>query len=93
MSRLPNAFKPLIGRDLKYKRKIQKVHYLEEDKKVQVSWKNHYTDRQFQTATYDYTFVAVPFTVVRKWKLPGKYFIPSAMRFDAEHIIKNSLPP
>ncbi|KAJ6127907.1 hypothetical protein N7471_009124 [Penicillium samsonianum] len=70
MSRLPNAFKPLIGKDLKYNRKIQEVHYLEEDKKVQVSWKNHYADRHFQTATYDYTFVAVPFTVVRKWKLP-----------------------
>lgn len=71
MSRLPNAFKPLVKHDLKYDRKIQKVDYVECEKKVQVSWKNHYTDRQFQNATYDYAFVAVPFTVVRKWELPG----------------------
>ncbi|KAJ5388544.1 hypothetical protein N7509_011085 [Penicillium cosmopolitanum] len=70
MSRLPNAFKPLVGDDLKYHRKIQKIEYLEDEKKVQVSWKKNYTDRGFQNAKYDYTFVAVPFTVVRKWELP-----------------------
>ncbi|KAJ5597204.1 hypothetical protein N7537_007288 [Penicillium hordei] len=70
MSRLPNAFKPLVKDDLKYRRKIQKVEFLEHEKKVQVSWKNHYTDRQFQNTSYDYAFVAVPFTVVRKWELP-----------------------
>lgn len=71
MSRLPNAFKPLVKDDLRYRRKIQKVEFLEHEKKVQVSWKNHYTDRQFQNTSYDYAFVAVPFTVVRKWELPG----------------------
>lgn len=71
MSRLPNAFKPLVQDDLRYNRKIQKVEYLENENKVKVSWKQNYTDRQFQNATYDYTFVAVPFTVVRKWELPG----------------------
>ncbi|KAJ5983216.1 hypothetical protein N7481_005315 [Penicillium waksmanii] len=70
MSRLPNAFKPLVGDDLKYHRKIQKIEYLEDEEKVQVSWKKNYTDRGFQNAKYDYTFVAVPFTVVRKWELP-----------------------
>ncbi|KAJ5536161.1 hypothetical protein N7513_009347 [Penicillium frequentans] len=70
MIRLPNAFKPLIQDDLKYHRKIQKVEYLGSENKVQVSWKNHYTDRQFQNATYDYAFVSVPFTVIRKWELP-----------------------
>ncbi|KAL3461640.1 hypothetical protein BJX64DRAFT_289053 [Aspergillus heterothallicus] len=70
MSRLPNAFKPQVGDDLKYHRKIQRIDYLEEEKKVQVSWKNNYTDCHFQEQTYDYTFVAAPFTVVRKMKLP-----------------------
>ncbi|CAI7644990.1 unnamed protein product [Penicillium pancosmium] len=70
MSRLPNAFKPLVGDDLKYHRKIQKIEYLDDENKVQVSWKKNYTDRGFQHAKYDYTFVAVPFTVVRKWELP-----------------------
>ncbi|KAL2830443.1 L-amino-acid oxidase [Aspergillus pseudoustus] len=70
MSRLPNAFKPQIGKDLKYHRKIQRIDYLENENKVQVSWKDNYTDCHFQDKTYDYTFVAAPFTVVRKWKLP-----------------------
>jgi len=70
MSRLPNAFKPLVKDDLKYHRKIQKVEYLECEKQVRVSWKNNFTDRHFQSATYDYAFVAVPFTVTRKWELP-----------------------
>jgi monoamine oxidase len=72
MIRLPNAFKPLIQGNLKYHRKIQKIEYFDSEKKVQVSWKNNYTDRQFGNATYDYAFVSVPFTVVRKWELPGK---------------------
>lgn len=71
MSRLPNAFKPFVKDDLKYNRKIQKVEYLDCDKQVRVSWKNHFTDRHFQSATYDYAVVAVPFTVARKWELPG----------------------
>ncbi|KAJ5649381.1 uncharacterized protein N7484_003104 [Penicillium longicatenatum] len=70
MIRLPNAFKPLIQENLRYHRKIQKIEYLDSKKKVQVSWKNKYTDRQFENATYDYAFVSVPFTVVRKWELP-----------------------
>ena len=91
MSRLPNAFKPLIGKDLKYNRKIQRVDYLEEDKRVQIYWKDNYTDRHFQTAAYDYTFIAVPFTVVRKWKLPGMYLITRIIKLGAEHGIKNFL--
>jgi monoamine oxidase len=82
MSRLPNAFKPLVGDDLKYHRKIQKVQYLEDEKKVQVSWKTNYTDRGFQNAKYDYTFVAVPFTVVRKWELPGILTTPLFLNFE-----------
>ncbi|KAL2867260.1 NAD(P)/FAD-dependent oxidoreductase [Aspergillus lucknowensis] len=70
MARLPGAFKPIVGDDLKYYRKIQKVDYLPHGNKVQISWKNHYTDCEFQKAAYDHTFIAVPFTVVRKWKLP-----------------------
>jgi monoamine oxidase len=73
MSRLPNAFKPLVKDDLKYNRKIEKLEYDECDKKVRVSWKNKFTDREFESVTYDYALVAVLFTVTRKWQLPGTF--------------------
>ncbi|KAJ5459961.1 uncharacterized protein N7458_001513 [Penicillium daleae] len=73
MSRLPNAFKPLVKDDLKYNRKIEKLEYDECDKKVRVSWKNKFTDREFESVTYDYALVAVAFTVTRKWQLPGTF--------------------
>lgn len=92
MARLPNAFKPLVGDDLKYYRKIQKVDYLSHENKVQISWKNHYTDCEFQKATYDHTFVAVPFTVVRKWKLPGTFTIPEALSLSSKANSRRILP-
>lgn len=71
MSRLPNAFKPMLQDNIKYHRKIQKVEHLENENQVKVSWKGNYEDRKFQSATYDHAIIAVPFTVIRKWELPG----------------------
>lgn len=60
--------------DLEYHRNLQKVEYLGSENKVQVSWNSHYTDVNFKIPlTYDYSFVSVPFTDIRKWELPGTY--------------------
>ncbi|OAA39062.1 L-amino-acid oxidase [Metarhizium rileyi] len=67
-SRLPESFRPLVGRKLRFNTKVERVQY--KDKKVTLQWKQNYKDAGFQSSTFDYAIVAVPFTVVRQWRLP-----------------------
>jgi hypothetical protein len=52
-------------------RKITKLSWTE-DSKVALSWRENATDVAYQSKTYDYALVAVPFSVVRRWDYPGK---------------------
>ncbi|TWU71953.1 hypothetical protein ED733_000713 [Metarhizium rileyi] len=67
-SRLPESFRPLVRRKLRFNTKVERVQY--KDKKVTLQWKQNYKDAGFQSSTFDYAIVAVPFTVVRQWRLP-----------------------
>lgn len=57
-------------------RKIERVQFDAETEKVKLQWRYNYTDGVFQNSTYDYAVVAVPFTIVKKWRLPGKTSLP-----------------
>ena len=52
-------------------RSIERAEFLSSTKKVQLSWKGNYTDTTFETANYDYAFIAAPFTKVRSWRFPN----------------------
>lgn len=51
-------------------RKIERVQWDEDCEKVNLQWRNNYTDRVFQNASYDYTVFALPFSIVKKLRLP-----------------------
>lgn len=73
MNRLPNAFERVVGGNVHYNRKVEKVKFSPGKKEVQISWKNNYMDLEWQNTTYDYTLITAPFTAVRKWReLPSK---------------------
>ncbi|KAL8952974.1 MAG: hypothetical protein Q9222_001150 [Ikaeria aurantiellina] len=52
-------------------RSIERAEYLPDTAQVQLSWKNSYTDAEFQSQTYDYAVVAAPFSKVRSWRFPN----------------------
>ncbi|KAI5778545.1 flavin-containing amine oxidoreductase-domain containing protein [Geopyxis carbonaria] len=65
LEQIPKAFAPTLKGRVHYNRKISKLSHTT-DSKVRVSW-----DRKFKSsATYDYAIIAVPFSQVRKWRLP-----------------------
>ncbi|PGH15680.1 hypothetical protein AJ79_02274 [Helicocarpus griseus UAMH5409] len=71
LSRLPAAFGPIVEKDTKFNREIEKLEYFpEEGGKVKLSWKGNGTYSAYETGMYDYAVVSVPFSVVRRWRLP-----------------------
>lgn len=75
LSRLPASFHPLVDNHTTMGRKIERVQYdaaaAAEEGQVTLQWRNNYTETTFQNATYDFAVVAVPFSVVKHWRLPG----------------------
>ncbi|KAK6951273.1 hypothetical protein Daesc_007804 [Daldinia eschscholtzii] len=51
-------------------RKIERVEWLGDAQRVNLQWRDNYTDTVFQNASYDYTVFAVPFSMVKKMRLP-----------------------
>ncbi|KAI0123170.1 L-amino-acid oxidase [Xylariales sp. AK1849] len=51
--------------------KIERVEWLEDVKKVKLQWRGHCSDREFQDATFDCTVMALPFPMIKKWRLPS----------------------
>jgi hypothetical protein len=49
-------------------RKIERVQYNPCSQKVNLQWRTNYTDAVFQNASYDYAVIAVPFSIVKKWR-------------------------
>jgi hypothetical protein len=80
LSRIPQAFGHLVRKDVRLGTRIERVRYA--NNKVTLQWKTSFRDANFHSSTYDYAVVAVPFTVVRQWRLP-------AMSVTMSNAIKN----
>ncbi|KAF4447228.1 L-amino-acid oxidase [Fusarium austroafricanum] len=70
LNRLPLSFHPHVDDITTMGRKIERVRYNDTDDKVTLQWRERYNDTTFQNSTYDYAIVAVPFSIVRRWRLP-----------------------
>lgn len=74
MSRLPEAFLPLVKDNLRLNTKIERVRHAND--KVTLQWRHDFKD-SLHSSTYDYAIVAVPFTIVRQWRMPNMNMIIS----------------
>ncbi|KAI8957263.1 flavin-containing amine oxidoreductase-domain containing protein [Daldinia sp. FL1419] len=70
LSRLPESFHPLVDNVTFMNRKIERVEWLGESQKVNLQWRDNYTDTVFRNASYDYAIFALPFSIVKKMRLP-----------------------
>ena len=71
MNRLPLSFHPLVNNATALGRKIERVQWDENRGKVTLQSRSNYSEPDLYTETYDYAIIAVPFSIVRKWKLPS----------------------
>jgi hypothetical protein len=71
LSRLPQAFHPLVDNVTSIDRKVSKLSYDEDSAKVTLFWKEggDYT-KPLQNTSYDYAITTVPFALMRMWELP-----------------------
>lgn len=53
-------------------RKIERVQYKPGCDKVTLQWRDNYTDTVFQNSSYDYAVIAVPFSIVKKWRFSSR---------------------
>lgn len=70
LNRLPESFHPLVDNHTTMNRKIERVTFDADAEKVSLHWRKHYNETDFQSAEYDYAVVAVPFSIVKNWRLP-----------------------
>lgn len=70
LNRIPASFHLLVDNYTTMGRKIERVQWDEEAEEVNLQWHDNYTGTEFQSATYDYTVVAVPFSVVKNCQRP-----------------------
>lgn len=73
LERLPLAFRPFLGERVKFGRRIEKAEYLAEENKIKFSWRENFKQKTFNEEVFDYALVAVPFTQVRRWRLPSEH--------------------
>lgn len=71
LNQLPYSFYPHVDSITTMSRSIERAEFLPEASQVQLSWKNSFTDDDFQNASYDYAVIAVPFSKVRSWRFPN----------------------
>ena len=71
LSRLPYSFYPHVGQITTMGRSIERAQFISETNRVQLSWKDKYTDIAFRNKSYDYAVIAVPFSKVRNWRFPN----------------------
>ncbi|KAI4229404.1 MAG: hypothetical protein L6R36_000858 [Xanthoria steineri] len=79
LNRLPYSFYPHVGHITTMGRSIERAQFLSETNRVQLSWKDKYTDIAFRNKSYDYAIIAVPFSKVRTWRFPNTTFSPTLM--------------
>ncbi|KAL1892539.1 hypothetical protein Cpir12675_004510 [Ceratocystis pirilliformis] len=68
LSRLPGAFHPLVDKVVRMNRRVEAVE--NKNGQVNVKWREHAGEVSAKTSTYDYAVVAVPFSIVKRWRLP-----------------------
>ncbi|TDZ33090.1 L-amino-acid oxidase [Colletotrichum spinosum] len=71
LSRLPLAFHPLVDDITTMNRKIERVQFDSETSRVNLQYRDSFKNQTFQDSTYDYALLAVPFSIIRKWRLPS----------------------
>lgn len=71
LNRLPESFHPLVDNYTTMNRKIERVQWDAENEQVNLQWRNNYTETVFQNSSYDFAVIAVPFSVVKNWRLPS----------------------
>ncbi|KAI6090007.1 flavin-containing amine oxidoreductase [Hypoxylon rubiginosum] len=71
LSRLPSSFHPLVDNVTTMNRKIERVEWVDDIQRVKLQWKDNFTDKVFQNASYDYAVFALPFSMVKKMRLPS----------------------
>ncbi|KAL7623166.1 hypothetical protein AAE478_006847 [Parahypoxylon ruwenzoriense] len=70
LSRLPQSFHPLVDNVTTMNRKIERVEWLDDIQRVKLQWKDNFTDAVYQNASYDYAVFALPFSIVKRMRLP-----------------------
>lgn len=73
LERLPLAFRPLLGDRVKFGRRIERAQYVAGENKIKFLWRKDFKQKTFNEEIFDYALVAVPFTQVRRWRLPSEY--------------------
>lgn len=73
LTRLPASFHPLVDNHTVMGRKIERVDFDADaaQQPVRLQWRDNYTDTTLHSAAYDYAVVAVPFSVLKHWRIPA----------------------
>ncbi|GKT97154.1 L-amino-acid oxidase [Colletotrichum tofieldiae] len=71
LSRLPLSFHPLVDDITTMNRKIERVQFDSDNDRVNLQWRESFKNQTFENASYDYALLAVPFSIIRKWRLPS----------------------
>ncbi|KAH9985552.1 flavin-containing amine oxidoreductase [Xylariaceae sp. FL0662B] len=71
LSRLPESFHPLVDNVTSMNQKIERVEWLDDTQRVKLQWRDNYTDIVYRNATFDYAVFALPFSIVKKLRLPS----------------------
>lgn len=68
LNRLPLSFHPLVDKATSLNTKVERVQFDEKSQKVNLQWRHSYTDGKFNNISTDYAIIAVPFSVVKRWR-------------------------
>lgn len=73
LNRLPLSFHPLVDGVTTMNRTIERVKYSPSSckKKVTLQSRNSYSET-LQNSTHDYAVLAVPFSILKKWRIDGE---------------------
>ncbi|KAH8678464.1 L-amino-acid oxidase [Xylariales sp. PMI_506] len=77
LNRLPLSFHPLVDNVTTMNRAIERVKWHEDSQRVQLEWReksigaDNKTFSSWANATYDYTVMALPFSIIQGWRLPS----------------------
>ncbi|OTA90512.1 hypothetical protein M434DRAFT_77860, partial [Hypoxylon sp. CO27-5] len=82
LSRLPSSFHPLVDNVTTMNQRIERVQWLDDTQRVNLQWRDNYTDTVYQNASYDYAVFALPFSIVKKMRMP---YLPPTI----SHAIQN----
>ena len=70
LSRLPNAFTPLVSNRTRFNTKVESLTWNSTTKKVTLAWRDKPFSKTTTSLTADYAVISAPFTKLRLWRLP-----------------------